>query len=359
MPEIRTYDRLEMLQELLAIDSPVKVRDFLQKLPIAPADNEYYDPTDPKRKWIDGKMHWVPVGMQRGNAGRIQLASTGENALAERVVNAMESIIELMRQRELREIPGASTPQSPREAVERYFAIPPLDQILERSPEWTRARSIGKQIRLTVTRYRGQAKGRFTVRVEDEGIGQPPNQIHNTLLSLSNSSKGDKPYLIGVFGQGGSSAFHGTQDHSWLISRRAPDVPGGDEGGAGWSLIKHVFPKDRRDAYYAYLAVDAEGAVPHFSAAVADAAQLKHGSIFTHIDYDLQRTGSSVARNLYPAMNHLLFNPVFPYELRNLRDAPDVMWGNAYRLTRVINRARKNPEQRDEIVDKTFGPQSI
>lgn len=176
---------------------------------------------------------------------------------------------------------------------------------------------------------------------------------------MSNSSKGDKPYLIGVFGQGGSSAFHGTQDHSWLISKRAPDVPGGESGGAGWSFVRHVFPKDRRDAYYAYLAADDEGTVPQFSEATVEAVGLRHGSIFTHIDYDLQRTGGSVARNLYPAMNHLLFNPVLPYELYNLRDTADMMWGNAYRLTWKLNRLNKVPKLLAETVDKTFGPQRL
>ena len=351
-------NRVELLCDLLEADTPTKIRALLTKLPIAPEGCEYFDRDDPKRKWVPGKLHWVPVGMQRGNAGRIQLANAGENPLAERLVNAMEGLIEHERQRELLTNPSAPMPQSPREAVRRYFNIPPLDQIPERTPEWDRARALSKLIRLRVSRPKGQAKDHFTVRIEDEGIGQAPDQVHKTLLSLSNSSKGDKPYMIGVFGQGGSSSYHGTRDHSWLISRRAPDVPGGENQGAGWSIVKHVFPKDRRDPYYAYLAMDEEGSVPYFTAEVADAVNLAHGSTFTHIDYDLQHTGVSVVRNLYPAMNHLLFNPVLGYELYNQGDRPDPMFGNAYRLTFKINRIRRQG-QSDDFVDKTFGPQRM
>ena len=44
--------------------------------------------------------------------------------------------------------------------------------------------------------------------------------MHRTLLSLGSSDKGDKPYLIGVFGQGGSSTYAASK-YSWVLSRRA------------------------------------------------------------------------------------------------------------------------------------------
>lgn len=352
-------NKVELLNELLQVNNGAKARAFLAQLPIAPSGCEYYDPLDPKREWRPGMLHWVPVGMQRNNAGRIQLANAGENPLAERVVNACEALIELARQRELTLNPDAPMPSSPREAVARYFNLPALDQITERSPEWKRAREIAKLTRVRVSRIRGQVKGTFTVQIQDEGIGQPPHRVHDTLLSLSNSSKGDKPYLIGVFGQGGSSSYHATQDHSWIISRRAPDVPGGEDQGAGWTFVKHVFPSNRRDAYYAYLAADPSGQVPSFAAEVADAVKLAHGTTFTHIDYDLKRSGVSVARNLYPAMNHLLFNPMLPYDLYNQKETADPCWGNAYRLSLRVQRLRAKGKGLDELADKSFGAQRI
>ena len=47
----------------------------------------------------------------------------------------------------------------------------------------------------------------FAVTVRDHGMGQAPENMHSTLLSLGRTEKADKPYLIGVFGQGGPPLF--------------------------------------------------------------------------------------------------------------------------------------------------------
>src|SRR5436309_623896 len=84
------------------------------------------------------------------------------------------------------------------------------------------------------------------VVVEDEGIGQPPGRMHATLLSLGRSDKPDKPYLIGVFGQGGSSAY-AASEYSWIMSRRVPELLDGAHDGIGWTVIKRIVPAGRRD----------------------------------------------------------------------------------------------------------------
>ncbi len=74
-------------------------------------------------------LHWVPVGRDRGNGGRIKLAGEPMNPLAERLVNGMEALLELARLRELAKDSNAAMPPTPREAVLRYFGFPRLDQI--------------------------------------------------------------------------------------------------------------------------------------------------------------------------------------------------------------------------------------
>lgn len=138
--------------------------------------------------------------------------------------------------------------------------------------------------------------------------------MHWTLLSLGRSDKADKPYLIGVFGQGGSSAFS-VSEYSIVVTRRAKDIrkPGEDDG-AGWSIVRAIQPKGRRDLYYSYLAAGEEGGVPRVTAAEADKAGFAQGAQFTHIKYDFGTADSAIARLMYPALNHVLFNPVLPYE---------------------------------------------
>jgi hypothetical protein len=342
------------IPEALNAATTADVRALLAKLPITPEDEYVFNPGHPEDGWCSGKFHWVPVGLERGNAGRIKQANYPVNPIAERAINGMEALIELARQRELLERPDADPPASPRDAVSRYFGLPPLDQLpkLDDSPTSKavrgRARELSRQLRVRLM-FEKRAR-EFAVMITDEGIGQGPSRIHETLLSLGSTTKADKWYLIGVFGQGGSSAYAVSQ-FSWVLSRRAPELVEGEDSGAGWTLIKHVFPKGRRDDYFAYLASSPTGEVPSISAAEADRAMIRQGTRFVHIGYDFGRGGSAITRQLYQAMNHVLYNPVLPFELEvGATIAP--VYGNGYRLSTLV--ARNGHE-----LDKVFPPQPV
>jgi len=268
----------------------------------------------------------------------------------------MEAIIELARAQELLQAHDAKPPSSPRDAVMRYFALPPLDQLpkLDKSESSqatrSRAREMARKLRVRLTYDKGSKE--FTVAIEDDGIGQTPDMIHKTLLSLGATTKADKWYLIGVFGQGGSSAYSEC-DYSWVISRRHRDVLGGKIDGLGWTIIKHIMPNDRRDDYFAYLACHPDGRVPFVSAPDADAAKIGHGTRFVHIGYDFGRGGSAITRQLYTSMNHVLYNPVLPFDLFVAGTAATV-YGNGYRLSSLSARGEKRVP-----LDKTFPPQPV
>ncbi|MGH9641381.1 MAG: hypothetical protein ACRD3Q_03055, partial [Terriglobales bacterium] len=215
------------------------IEALLAELPITSEHDYAFDEENPEHGWQSGRFHWIPVGRDRGNKGRIALANVPVNPIAERTVNGMEAIIELARQRELLSDPNAAAPVSPRDAVQRYFQVAPLDQLpkLPPGPESkamrTRARDLARQLRV---RLLFDKKSReFTVAIEDDGIGQAPTAIHRTLLSLGSTTKADKWYLIGVFGQGGSSAY-AVSKYSWVLSRRASELLSGESDGAGWTI---------------------------------------------------------------------------------------------------------------------------
>lgn len=330
------------------------VESLLKRLPIVSEDDYVFRPEDHSAGWREGLLHWFPVGAERGNAGRIKLAGSPENPIAERTVNAFEAMIEMRRQVEVKtsQLPP---PRSPREAVARYFDLPPLSEIPKLRGQ-IRGEQPGKYIRqvakeIRVRLVRGGSPSQYSILIEDNGIGQSPARFHSTLLSLGQSDKGDKDYLIGVFGQGGSSAYSVSQ-YSWVISRRHPDLLDGAIDGVGWTIVKHVYPKGRRDDYFAYLAAHPDGRVPVFPSEAGERISLRHGTTFAHVGYDFGKT--EPARRLYSALNHLLFNPVLPYELytRPERRA-DPMYGTGYRLSRA---SKKQPEWldkvfRDQVVD--------
>jgi hypothetical protein len=184
-------------------------------------------------------------------------------------------------------------------------------------------------------------------------MGQVPAMMHKTLLSLGRTDKADKPYLIGVFGQGGSSAFS-IAKYSVVVTRRAADIrgtviraPAGRSSArfkprAGAILILHILLLRR-------LAPS-----PSVDAAEADKAGFFLGAHFCHIGYDFGASDSAIARSMYQSLNHVLFNPVMPYELFALKDTPEPMLGTAQWLAR-----RVRLYGRGVALDKSFAAQHV
>jgi hypothetical protein len=348
----------ELLGRLLNARTTAKAEAIMTTLPIVPPEEYQWDYGDKRvGKWKPEHLHWLPVGLERGNGGRIKLAGEPMNPIAERTVNGMEALIELARLSELLKNPTAVMPASPREAVLRYFGFPRLDAIERMDDEERKAmreRVNDVRHRLTIHLDHDRKSKQFAVTIRDLGMGQSPARMHETLLSLGQSDKADKPYLIGVFGQGGSSAFS-VSEYSIIVSRRAPGVLKSDEdGGAGWSIVRAIQPKGRRDHYYAYLAASEDGMVPSVDAAAADKAGFAHGAHFCHIKYDFGGSESAVTRLLYQALNHVLFNPVLPYDLYAMKEKPEPMLGTAQRLARQVRLIG-----RQAALDKSFAAQPV
>ncbi len=348
----------DLLARLLNARTTLQVQAIMAGLPIvSPDDYQWVSSRRRSADWNPGHLHWVPVGLDRGNGGRIKLAGEPMNPLAERLINGMEALIELARLTELLKNPAAAMPANPRDGVLRYFGFPRLDSIErldddERKATRERVDEVRKD--LTIRLDHDKKSNQFAVTIRDQGMGQVPAMMHETLLSLGQTDKADKPYLIGVFGQGGSSAFS-VSEYSFIATRRAPGIlKPGEDGGAGWSIVRAIQPKGRRDLYYAYLAASEDGAVPRVDAAAADKAGFAQGAHFCHIKYDFGGSESAVARLLYQALNHVLFNPILPYNLYALKDSPEPMLGTAQRLARRVRLLG-----RQAALDKAFAAQRV
>jgi hypothetical protein len=347
-----------LLGRLLSARTTAEVEAIMVMLPVVSSDQYQWDYGDKRLgKWKPEHLHWLPVGLERGNGGRIKLAGEPMNPIAERTVNGMEALIELARLSELLTNPMAVMPANPREAVLRYFGFPRLDSIERTDDEERKAmreRVNEVRRRLTIHLDHDRKSKQFAVTIRDHGMGQVPARMHETLLSLGQSDKADKPYLIGVFGQGGSSAFS-VSEYPIIVSRRAPGIlKPGEDGGVGWSIVRSIQPKGRRDHYYAYLAASEDGAVPSVNAAAAEKAGFTHGAHFCHIKYDFGGSESAVTRLLYQALNHVLFNPILPYELYAMKDKPEPMLGTAQRLARQVRLLG-----RQAALDKSFAGQPV
>jgi len=58
----------DFLKKAIALTSTREMEDLLSELPIVPEDNWNFDAAHPEKGWQTGKLHWVPVGRERGRA---------------------------------------------------------------------------------------------------------------------------------------------------------------------------------------------------------------------------------------------------------------------------------------------------
>jgi hypothetical protein len=138
----------DILARVLAARSTAQIEVILASLSVVPPEQYQWVSADEQSgTWQPGKLHWVPVGRHRGNGGRIKLAGEPMNPLAERLVNGMESLIELERLRELQKKPNAPMPVNPRDAVQRYFGFPKLD-VIERLEDQERKEKCANRCRI-------------------------------------------------------------------------------------------------------------------------------------------------------------------------------------------------------------------
>jgi len=252
---------------------------------------------------------WHNLGDRESPAANVEVSPDPINPLVERLVNGMESLIQLEMELEL--LTGKShqgIPSSVFEAAERYFGVP---QGQARNLSTTDRRRLAQKLKLI---FRGK-RGAPTIIIQDKGIGIHPDDMPDTILSLANSSKGKKPYLIGAYGHGGSSSFEWCE-YTMIICRKEPHLLNGRQDLVGWTIVKKSAESGARINDYQYL-VDASGRVPRFDPKLLDARDFPHGVFVCHID--MRDTGAFGTQppGLAPfqTLDFRLFDPVMPYLL--------------------------------------------
>ena len=119
---------------------------------------------------------WRNVGNLSSNAGAIEASADEINPIVERVVNSIESVIELAVAR------ASYEPESPSQAIQDLLSIP---QGTARLLDDSAARHAADKVVVTL---RGD-QNRPNVVVRDKGIGIHPDAFKDTVLALGQSHK--------------------------------------------------------------------------------------------------------------------------------------------------------------------------
>lgn len=238
---------------------------------------------------------WTPVGREN-NRGTIEASSDPGRSLIERLTNGIDAVLEDENIRHK----GQPECSSPREAAQAWLGVPSSGLSALSTKE---RQKLADRVSLEVAPGDGDASRRLVV-VRDRGTGILPEHMAETILSLSESNKIKKRYVVGAYGQGGSSTFACSR-YSFIASRSAVGHT------VGFTVVKYYEPPPDDEAKvgnYVYLTL--AGKVLEIS---TSQTSLEIGTKVSHFGYDLSRySGALGPASVYGLLNGILFDPVMP-----------------------------------------------
>jgi hypothetical protein len=196
-------------------------------------------------------------------------ANEAEAALVEKITNSRDA--RLMRQCLLQDIgpKSANAPQSLKEAIGKFFDVSPNTDVQGEISELDNSKrtNLAKGMTLALT---GESPGTAKkdvypcITISDDGEGQTPDDIPDTILSLNRSIKSEIKFAHGRFNMGGTAVFTfcGEKNLQLVISRRHPQLvnkliknPIDRDYQWGFTVVKREFPEgNRTKSWYKYLA---------------------------------------------------------------------------------------------------------
>ena len=219
---------------------------------------------------------WRPFGGKDDNFSTIgNQSSSAEGALVEKIVNSVDAVLmgECWSAGIQPNSPDA--PQSIPEAVAQFFhGERSRAESLGHIANWSQQqrRDVSNRITLAATGSRGNPS--FTI--VDNGEGQTPESMPDTLLSLDKQNKVDVHFVQGKFHMGGTGAlrFCGRNNLQFILSRRNPNIkPNGlaDPSSSQWgfTIVRREDPTaSKRMSTYTYLAPEPDDGLLRFDAEV-------------------------------------------------------------------------------------------
>ena len=209
-----------------------------------------YDLTEKGLKYANISNHWKFVGDNPSNGSVIGMLRKGEKGLIERITNGVDAVIE----KKVAELFGTA-PSSSRTVIAKAF--PKYSEYCgkikkgEEGADRSRAYDADDQVLVAVSD--GSRSSRPTYDVVDRGTGIVGEQFPNTILSLNKGNKlsSDKQYLIGAFGQGGSTS----------LSFASATIIVSKVGDKYWfTIVRAVDLEDYKNVAYVYLTIN--GKIP-------------------------------------------------------------------------------------------------
>ena len=153
---------------------------------------------------------WKFVGNNESNYSNIGMLTNGEKGIIERITNGIDAVLEKQKEKHALDNIHSHEPIIQKAFPEFYKSKKEIMHSADVSNDDLKlrnnARDADSVIYLAI--YDGSRKNSSTIDIVDKGSGIEGKDFANTILSLHNGNKlnEDKSYLIGAFGQGGSTS---------------------------------------------------------------------------------------------------------------------------------------------------------
>ena len=223
---------MEKLSQILSIYQSKDVDKILKKL-------TKFDLNEQNLYYEDIKEHFSFLGNNPSNASSIGILRKGEKGLIERITNAIDAVTE--KQKYLFNI---EKPLTSNDIIEKAFPKYYLQKFNRSHNNYLEANDASEQVTLIV--HDGCKANKPTFDIIDLGMGLKGDEFKSTILSIHSGNKisRDKGYLIGAFGQGGSTSLPFTYS-TIIISKVIDDLY--------FTIIKSVELLDYKNRVYVFL----------------------------------------------------------------------------------------------------------
>lgn len=284
----------------------------------------------------DADLDWLPVGGFKDNVATINMGTDPAAGLAERITNAIDAVLELewLKQNKPADI------ESPRTASQKWFSITEgkLNSIENASDK--KISELARRIKVTM---RDSERENYpTVEIRDNGIGIRGEDFKSTILSLHGQNKLSKLFLMGAYGQGGSTALS-YNNYTIIISK--PAIKDKKEKPlVSWTIVR-INPgniKTDKLEWFEYC-VNKTTQSP-FTIELGD-KEFEHGTLVRHVAMDVSKYTAKMTgptSSLWYLVHHYLFDPIIPFTITGERKKDlnqgkvenRSVFGNNRRLTR-------------------------
>ena len=238
----------------------------------------------------DKRFTWRDLGDIPNNRPRVNIVTSKDHTLVERVTNAIDACIEKKSE---------NYPD-----IRKKKNIAEVQNLLREKQMWNERDEVGVEI------FPLKETKTTNFLFIDKGTGIDNKKIPYTILYFNSKHKTDKDYLRGSFGQGGSTVCR-YSDYTAIITN--------SDGKTSFTIVRH----NKKDKKYEYL-VDKENPdhdykqIPHqgqpeknYLPTFVENLNFS-GTAVIHISYDFYKTSFI---DYYNVFEENLFNSYLPYRL--------------------------------------------